>query len=512
MTFKGRLHPYQSEPAQRFIDRGSLLLAFGCGTGKTVIAIAAAEYLIDEGYITQALILCPASLKYQWANSINQFTDSTALVMDGSRKEREQLFLVPGKKAEYIIASYDSTIYDEDLLTTLSPEMVVCDEITAIKSFKAQRAKKVKKLFKHVPYRLGLTATPIENKPEELYSIMQWVDPSVLGRFDLFEKAYVTRNSRKWITGYKNLDALHERMGDSLARKTRHDPEVRPYLPDVDSGNWNVPMSPEVRNIYKIIAGDMVAELDELKNFGEVDVAAYYSGVDESTPPGKLMAMHMCMEMLLNHPDLLIWSGQEYGKADTDFGCAYAYNIWQSGALDTVTDSAKLKYLNQKIEEILPEKESKIIIFSKYKFMLNIIADSLPCKSVIFHGEMNARAKEAAKDKFRDDPECRVFLSSYAGGYGQDLNMADYLINYDLPWSFGQQDQINSRHIRASSEFDKVYIRNLITENSIEERKLRTLSRKRAMSDTVIDGGAKTEVATDDDLLRTHLEIFLEKS
>jgi SNF2 family DNA or RNA helicase len=217
------------------------------------------------------------------------------------------------------------------------------------------------------------------------------------------------------------------------------------------------------------------------------------------------------MEMLLNHPDLLIWSGQEYGKPDTEFGCAYAYNIWQSGALDTVTESAKMKMLQSKVSELLLDPQSKVIIFSKYKFMLNLIQDALPSKSVIFHGGMNAKQKEHVKDIFKNDNDCRVFLSSYAGGYGQDLYMADYLINYDLPWSFGQQDQINSRHIRASSEFDKVYIRNLITEDSIEERKQRMLNRKRAMSDSVIDGGDVSSVMTDNDLLGTHLEDFLAK-
>jgi SNF2 family DNA or RNA helicase len=509
--FKGRLHPYQLEPVQRFTDRGSLLLAFGCGTGKTVIAIAAAEQLMTEGYVSCCLVICPASLKYQWADKIKEFTTSPVLVIDGDKSYRRDQYsrCLFYNDVSYIIVSYDSVLYDYEQLAKIRPDMVVCDEITAIKSFKAQRSKKIKKLFKDVPYRLGLTATPIENRPEELYSIMQWVDDSVLGRYDLFEKTYVTRNSRKWVTGYKNLDVLHDRMGTSLSRKTRHDPEVRPYLPDVDTGNWEVPMSPEVRAIYRVIAADMVTELEELKNFGEVDVSAYYSGVDESAPPGKLMAMHMCMEMLLNHPDLLIWSGQEYGKPDTEFGCAYAYNIWQSGYLDTVTESAKMKYLLRKLDELLSDAGSKVIIFSKYKFMLQLIADVLPCKSVTFHGDMNAKQKERAKEIFRTDPDCLVFLSSYAGGYGQDLYMADYLVNYDLPWSFGQQDQINSRHVRVSSEFDKVYVRNLITDNSIEGRKLRMLNRKRVMSDTVIDGGSVSDVATDNDLLRNHLENFL---
>jgi SNF2 family DNA or RNA helicase len=500
------LYPYQEAPVEKLISRGSLLLAFGCGVGKTLISIAAAERLMEENYVSLSLIFCPASLKYQWEARVNEFTDSSVQVIEGNKETREKQY--SDSNADYIIASYDSAVYDYELLSKLTPDFVICDEVSAIKSFRALRSKRIKKLFSKVPFRLGLTATPIENKPDELFSLMQWVDASVLGRYDLFDKAYITRNANGWVTSYKNLDVLNQRLGDSMMRKTRHDPEVRPYLPDVDEDNWTVPMPPKVKSAYKIIARDMLDEMRNLDVFSNFDVHSYSKGEDEGSAPGRLMAMHMCLEMMLDHPELVYWSASEYAK-DSPNGSAYAAHLTDTKILDGIKESQKLRVLKAELELILADPDSKVLVYSKYKPMLRLIADYLPWKSVFYDGDLSAKEKNDVIQRFTADKDIKLFLSSYAGGYGLDMNMADVLINFDLPWSFGAQDQVNSRHIRASSVFGKVYIRNLITENSIEERKFRILARKRRMSEIAIDGAAgSSTVEMSDDTLRSHLENF----
>lgn len=516
--FKGKLHPYQEEATSRFINRKSLLLAYGCGTGKTVMAIAAAERLLESGEVKQVLILCPASLKFQWRNKIAEFTDSPVLVIDGDKNLRRDLFNRHQfyKGTTYVIVSYDSLIHDYEEMSKLKVDMVIADEISAIKSFKAMRSKRVKKLYGNTQYRLGLTATPIENRPEELYSIMQFVDSTVLGRYDLFEKAYISRNRRGWVVAYKNLDVLRTRMGAALARKTRHDADVRPYLPDVDEDQWTVTLDPKTLKVYKVIAFEMLSQIEEYSSkYGDsIDMSNVIPGFDETTPDGKLMAMYMCAEMLLDYPDLIWWSAMEYEKDSPD-GSAYAHGLWKSGALSEIDTHPKLDRLIAEVDFILEsDPQSKIIIVSKYKFMLsviNAILDDKKIESVVFTGDLNAKQRAVIVEQFSNQPDCRVFLTSYAGGYGLDLYMADYLINYDLPWSAGTQDQINSRHIRASSEFSKVYIRNLIVANSIEERKLRILRRKGQLLSSVIDGDEIDTVDVSGDYLRTHLEKLLNK-
>jgi SNF2 family DNA or RNA helicase len=394
--------------------------------------------------------------------------------------------------------------------------MVVLDEASAIKGFKTQRSKKAKKLFKETPFRLALTATPIENRPEELFSIMQFVDPKVLGRYDLFEKAYINRNPRGWVSSYKNLDVLKQRLGDAMIRKSRTDPDVAPYLPEVQEDNWSISMDAGTVDLYYSIACDMLKEIAAAP-FWDSDSSDFYN-MDDNTP-GRLMAMHMVMEMLLCHPKLIDWSADNYlnGK---DEGSEYAHLVKSSGALKKFLSFSKpfiplkLKRLDEELKIILDETDSKVLIYSKYKFMLDILQTYLPYKSVLFTGDMSAKEKETARKQFAEDSSIKLFLSSHAGGYGLDMNMADYLINYDLPWSFGTQDQINSRHVRASSKFKTVFVRNLIVSDTIEERKYRVLARKRKIADLAIDGrspdsySSGATVHLDQDMLKDHLISF----
>jgi SNF2 family DNA or RNA helicase len=505
IVFKGKLYPYQQPVVPHFAQRGSLLLAFTQGTGKTPTAIACAEYLMDEGSVSLCLIICPAALKFQWEERLHQFTDTHVTVIDGDKLTRStQYDTILKYNRHYIVISYDYVLFDSDYMSKLHPQMVVLDEASAIKSFKTQRSKKIKKVFKDVPYRMALTGTPIENRPEELYSIMQWVDSSVLGRYDLFEKAYVIRHAKGWVRAYKNLDVLNERMGDSMIRKSRYDTDVSPYLPEVLESNWYVPLDPAIENIYKDIAKDMLDELARIPKH-KVDLRYGFMEAEDSGPSGRLMAMHMCLEMLLCHPSLIKWSADKYLSDDPE-GSEYAYLLSKSEKLDKLP-TPKLDMLKEELAIILQDPNSKVLIYSKYKEMIRILSTQLPYGSVIFTGEMSVKDREKSRKTFSEQPSTRLFLSSYAGGYGLDMNMADYLINYDHPWSFGTQDQINSRHVRASSVFSSVFVKNMLVLGSIEERKMRVLDRKRRMSDLAIDGAAGSGmVQLDADFLRDHLE------
>ena len=153
------------------------------GLGKTPIAIACAEELLGCGDISVCLVVCPPSLKYQWADRINQFTDGAGLVViDGPLKKRKEQYASITDATDYVVIGYPNITSDQRQVRKLAKDMVVLDEITAIKTFKSQRTKAVKRILKS-RYRLGLTGTPMENgKPEEIFSIMQWIDEDVLGR------------------------------------------------------------------------------------------------------------------------------------------------------------------------------------------------------------------------------------------------------------------------------------------------------------------------------------------
>lgn len=534
------LYPYQEAPVEQFLDRGSLLVAYEMGTGKTAIAIACAEELFACGDIDTCLVICQASLKYQWAQQLAKFTDmpvtqqrvrnefitipraSCCLIIDGSPNIRKlQYELIAKHHPSYIIMSYETVINDAAHVRKLNAQLVILDEASAIKTFRAKRTKKIKQMLRS-PYRLALTGTPVENKPEELFSIMQWVDESALGRYDLFEKAYIVRDSFGRVERYKNLPVLRERIAPAMARKSRSDPEVAAYLPEVDSGEWYVHMTPALREAYNTLAKDLVIELRGAAGSSGWDMHAYYSGtlsVSESTAMGRIMAREQALEMLLDHPDLIIRSAMDYeqslslqseGVTRKDWpGSRYSYDKWQDGVVDGVFTSPKIVYLREKLPEILAYPSNKVLIFTTYREMLDILAHEFSSYGCVqFHGGMNAQEKAAAVAKYTSDASTRIFLSSDAGAYGNDMYMANYLINYDLPWSAGKFDQRNGRHVRASSQFRNVYVRNLITEGTVEERKYALLGLKRRVGSAILDGhGADSQGAIENDLgsLMRHL-------
>ena len=505
------LYPYQEEPVDRFLERDSLLVAYEMGLGKTPIAIACAEELFGENEIDTCMIVVPASLKYQWAQRIGEFTDIPMVkvrksgsfidlpdnkyveLIDGPplvRKGQYDHILESG--VQYVILGYENVVNDWKYVKQIDPDFVVLDEATAIKTFKAKRTKKVKQL--KPPFRLALTGTPIENRPEELYSIMQWVDDSVLGRYDLFDRSYVVRNGFGGVVRYKNLPVLHKRLSVAMSRRNRLDPNVRPYLPEVEFATWDVELTPQVKKLYNEIALDLLGDLQSAGFNESFDLEKHYNGgeINENTEMGKIMAKQTALEMLLDHPELLVKSATDYNDRKSRTGSKYAADLQAAGKLEGLGSSNKLDLLIDEVEDILGfNPDNKVIIFTKYRRMVDIIRNSLNCESLEYHGGMDAGAKAGTVAKFEGD--YRVLVSSHAGSYGTDLKMANYLINFDLPWSSGKADQINGRHQRAASEFDQVYVVDMITAGTIEERKHRMLALKRKIGSAILDNDGADE-------------------
>ena len=530
MTFKGTLLPYQPEAVDRMVERHKVLVAYDLGLGKTVITIAALERLMDENKITEpGLIICLSSLKYQWANQIEKFTDGTskALVIDGTPKKREEQYAEAmdwrASGVDYIILNYEQIVNDWDAIKNLPRGFVVLDEATAIKSFRSKRSKAVKRLTSS-PYRYALTGTPIENgKPEELFSIMQFVDAGVLGRFDIFDSAFIVRNNWGGVQRYRNLPTLHEKLQEACVRKTQKDEDVAPYLPDaIHKEPVRIVFDRKGVKLYDVIKEDLIKDLDEAQNlFGaSFNLISHYGyekkgGGPEDEIRGRIMSKIGCLKMLCSHPDLLRASARKYNLIDktvlwedededgtvamfsrmtptfgTKGGSAYASELVKSGLLDGINDSPKLEYLISYVKDFLDlNPANKVVIFATYVDMLDMIANGLgPDQCRKYSGKLDAKSKENNKIAFNTDPAVRVLISSDAGGYGVDLPAANLLVNYDLPWTSGGAVQRNGRIMRASSTWPSIVIQDLIIAGSIEERQYEALQQKNALASAVVDG------------------------
>lgn len=496
--FKGTLKPYQVEAVEKMVDLKSILVAYEMGLGKTPMTIAAIEQLRDQGQIKQSvLVLCLASLKYQWQKEVAKFSDSDAIVIDGTPKQREAQYDV-ALDYEYVVMNYEQVVNDWDTLKEMSFDAIICDEATAIKGFRAKRAKRVKELAKHIPIRFALTGTPIENgRPEEIYSIMQFVNPNVLGRFDLFDKTFIVRNHFGGVQRYRNLPVLHTKLKEVTVRKSQKDEDVLPFLPEaIYREPLIVKLDSPAQKLYNKISTDLMELLIEAsETFGSsFNVAAHYGQSYQDGDPmmemrGEIMSRISALRMLCSSPNVLKTSYRNFDQ-QTGKGSAYVHSL--GDLLDSVSKTPKLDAAVSYLSEHLDIDETyKAVVFSSYLDSVSELVDRLSSKgyeAVAYTGEMNAKEKEAAKVRFQTNPATRVLVSSDAGGYGVDLPQANLLVNYDQPWSSGLLVQRNGRINRTSSTWATITIQDILVLDSIEQRQYDMLRQKKNVAGAILDG------------------------
>lgn len=311
---------------------------------------------------------------------------------------------------------------------------------------------------------------------------------------------------------YKNLDLLHRNLRARMIRKSRLDPEVARYLPSVAETTRSITLDPTTRRTYKVIMNDLAVALEELADSGGTfDIGAYYAGAMSETDmcaQGAVMARLLAARMLICHPELLVDSAEAYYAGQGEGSRYIADLIAKVSPLDELLrHTPKLDELDRVVGDMLAEPGVKTAVFTSYRRMLPYLAARLDKHAglVQFHGQMSADEKAAAKAKFDTDPDCRLFLSTNAGGYGLDLPGAQYLVNFDLPDSNGVLAQRNSRHVRASSEYSHVYVVNLIVEDTIEERQLATLAMRGKLAGAIVDGHGSARLENNVETLTQHL-------
>lgn len=492
-AFTGTLHPFQEKAVARMVEERHILLAMEMGLGKTVCVIAAVEQLIEEGEIAAGFVICPASLKLQWYRMLDRFTEGKAnvIVVNGDVRHRQDQFRdYKEGGGEYLIMNPETLVSDWEVVRKLPRDYIVTDEAQWFKNFRPKRSKKIKRL--PAEYRWALTGQPIENRAEEAFSIMEWVDPSVLGDFRTFDKAFCVRDHWGRVRLYKNLPTLHRILSDAMVRNTRA--EVADQLPAVSEEVVPVELDADAARLYNKIVHDLETDVaDAISTWGgSFSLSSLYSGEDQGEARGRIMSKLLALRMLCDHPQLLRLSAALYrGEIAGRGGSEYAQDLDEAGRLHGLKKAPKLDTAVALITDILDaDPKNKIVLFSFFKGALDLIAAATNklTKTVIFSGAVSQKGRDLVKQQFADDPDTRLFLSSDAGGVGLDLPMANYLISYDLPWSAGAFNQRQSRIIRLSSEFPQVTLLSLQVSGSIDEYQHELLAQKQRVADAVVDG------------------------
>ena len=254
------LFPYQREGMLHLAFTERALLADEMGLGKTIQAIAACALLHRLGQADRVLVVTPASLKTEWEEQIQRFTDLPYQLVFGMRTRRLQAYdgcsgrrtLPYGRRDAcplpfFTIVNYEQMLADSlEVNQRLRPDIVVLDEAQRIKNWSTKTTQAVKRLRSR--YAFILTGTPIENRIDELYSLMDFLNPSLLGPLFRFNREYYELDDRGRPAGYRNLDKLHERIKPHMLRRRKADVETE--LPERTDRNHFVPLSAEQQGEY----------------------------------------------------------------------------------------------------------------------------------------------------------------------------------------------------------------------------------------------------------------------
>ena len=218
---KAPLYDYQKEGVLHLALQGRALLADEMDLGKTIQAIGACMLLKELYNIKKVLVICPTSLKIEWEEQISKFCDESYTLIKGLKTMRLEMYK---KESFFYVANYEQIRNDVDLIQkTLQPDVIVLDEAQRIKNWQSKTSQQIKKLY--APYMFVLTGTPIENRIDEIYSIMQVIDPQKLGSLFRFNREYYHLDEKGKPTGPKNLDKLFYRLRDVILRRNKNDVE-----------------------------------------------------------------------------------------------------------------------------------------------------------------------------------------------------------------------------------------------------------------------------------------------
>jgi len=452
-SVKGELFPYQKEGVEFVLFKKAAIIADEMGLGKTIQAAAAAVLKKQIFGFKKTLIVCPATLKSQWKKEIETFTNEKALIINGMPKEREAQYL--DDRYFFFIVNYETILRDNIAINKAGMDFLILDEAQRVKNYETKTSSSIKRLLpKHI---LITTGTPIENRLIDIFSVVSVLDPYFFGplwEFSYQHCLFDPGNENK-INGYYNLQALNERLSEILIRREKRN--VLDQLPNVQQFDIPVGLSPLQAEYHASYAKGIAGILSK-KFLTPYDMQ-------------KLQLLLASMRMV----------------------CDSTYLIDEE-----TNESPKMKELENILFDQLDLKNTdrKIIIFSEWIKVHKLIGGMLRKNKIGFvelNGKVPVKLRGDLIRKFENDTKCKIFLSTEAGGSGLNLQVADTLINFELPWNPAKKNQRIGRIDRLGQKSGKLTIYNLITLNSIEQQIAAGLLLKQNLFEGVLDSGSNTD-------------------
>jgi superfamily II DNA or RNA helicase len=476
--FAGQLRPYQERGLgwlaflHRF-DQGACL-ADDMGLGKTIQLLAFLQHLKAEEELKRpVLLVAPTSVLTNWKREAAAFTpDLTVTEHYGPRRPSSPDALKKALKGvDLVLTSYGLLQRDSEILDKIDWQGVVIDEAQAIKNHNAKQSMAARDLGrpgqggrtgKGPRFRIALTGTPVENRVSELWALMDFLNPKVLGDEPFFRQRY-----RLPIERYGDMSSLRDlkgRVGPFILRRLKTDKSIISDLPEkVELSEW-VGLAPEQRKLYNKTVED---SLDAIAR------------APLGQKHGQVLALLTRLKQICNHPALAL-------KQDPDPNDAGFFK-------EFAARSAKVQRLEEILEEVMEAGDRALLFtqFAEWGHLLKAHLEHRWRQEVPFlYGNTSKTERQAMVDRFQEDPRGpQLFLLSLkAGGVGLNLTRASHVFHIDRWWNPAVENQATDRAYRIGQQ-NRVMVHKFITSGSVEERIDRMIKEKSKLAADIVGSG-----------------------
>ncbi|MDD9376280.1 DEAD/DEAH box helicase [Streptomyces sp. ZAF1911] len=434
-------------------------LADDMGLGKTVTLIALHLHRQEHGHQGPTLVVCPASLLGNWQREIEKFAPGTPVRrFHGAGRDLEGA--ADRAAGGFVLTTYGTMRLDAPRLAAVRWGMVVADEAQHVKNPRSSTAKALRTIPSAA--RVALTGTPVENNLSELWAVLDWTTPGLLGRLGTFRTRYAEPvESGRDPRAAARLGAL---VRPFLLRRKKSDPGIAPELPPKTETDHAVSLTREQAGLYEAVVRETLAAI---------------AAADGMERRGLVVKLLTSLKQICNHP-------AQYTKE-------------QQGSQESAgAASGKLELLDELLDTILAEGGS-VLVFTQYVAMARIIERHLIARGIasqLLHGGTPVPRREELVDRFQAGEVPVFLLSLKAAGTGLNLTRAGHVIHYDRWWNPAVEEQATDRAYRIG-QTQPVQVHRIIAEGTVEDRIAELLERKRALADAVLAGGeaALTELS-----------------
>ncbi|MFC1227909.1 DEAD/DEAH box helicase [Streptomyces sp. Sce081] len=430
-------------------------LADDMGLGKTVTLIALHLHRrSDPASAGPTLVVCPTSLIGNWQREIERFAPGTPVRrFHGARRSLDGV-----ADGEFVLTTYGTMRLDAPRLADVSWGMVVADEAQHVKNPYAATARQLRSIDARA--RVALTGTPVENNLSELWAVLDWTTPGLLGRLGTFRRRYA--DAVEGGTDPAAAERLARLVRPFLLRRHKSDPGIAPELPPKTETDHAVSLTQEQTALYEAVVREALAEIS-----GTSDTSGG-SGADGMARRGMIVKLLTGLKQICNHPAQFL---KEERPA-------------------LAGRSGKLELLDELLDTVLAER-SRVLVFTQYVRMARLLERHLAARGVpsqFLHGGTPVAEREAMVRRFQEGGVPVFLLSLKAAGTGLNLTRAEHVVHYDRWWNPAVEAQATDRAYRIG-QTRPVQVHRLIAEGTIEDRIADLLVRKRELADAVLGSG-----------------------